>query len=77
MMIELIECSIEAPRRAKITIKEIPSWLSRLFGAREQTRSYVGWCTVWHELPNFRRADALREETLCDVWAELKWEQGI
>lgn len=77
MMIELIECRFESERRAKITVKKIPSRLSRWFGAKEKIARYVGWCTTWHQLPGFKRADTAMEIVLCGFWAKSKWEQNV
>lgn len=77
MKINLLQCQFTAPRRAQITVIEEPSWLSRLFGARETVGQYVGWCTVWRQLPNYTRASSPMERILCDFWEKSKWEQDV
>lgn len=37
--------------------------------------SYRGDCTVWHRVPDGKRADTSTEEMLCDMWtAEWEWK---
>jgi hypothetical protein len=77
MKIKLLHCQFTGPRKAEITTLHEPSCLSRLFGARMAVGRFVGWCTVWHQLPNHTRVSSEMERILFDFWHKSKWEQDV
>lgn len=62
----------------EITLISIPNRISRFFGVKSTTRTFVGECTVWHETTNglFKRAGTMMESFLSDIESEYKHYQN-
>ena len=56
-----------------IALRDVPNFLSRLFGGKEKIKRFRGSCTVWNEMPSFRRAGTLTERMLCNIWEREKY----
>lgn len=37
-----------------------------------KVKKYKGECTVWHELPSFKRCDTPKESLLADLWEYIR-----
>ena len=59
-------CYDSNSRNILLTVVERPGWLGRLFGFESQVHSFLGRCTVWHELPSYRRPGTFMESLLSD-----------
>ena len=67
----------DADRAGDITlvVEDRPGWLGALLGQRPRVRRFYGSCTVWHEMPTFRRCSTWTEAALADIWTRLRYEE--
>jgi hypothetical protein len=70
-----VNIRLETKHDYKITVDYEPTWLGRLFMVSPRQRVFVGNCTVWHELPSFRRANIGWEGYLSETCAKHKYER--
>ena len=71
------EPDVDGQWRIVVTSVYTPGWMGRLFGLTPSRRStaYVGDCTVWYRLPEFRREGTCQEAWLSDIWARERYRR--
>jgi len=57
-----------------VTVMQQPTWVLRLFGAKPKVSKWRGSCTVWHRVPDAKRAPTWLELRLSDVWTRQQWD---
>lgn len=68
-MISVISITLDHSGKSKMVISIRPPWWQRLFGMKTQQHTFVGECTVWHDLATGRRPGTWVEGRL----SELEW----
>jgi hypothetical protein len=83
MRVQSVEYIGQPGGKYKITCLQITlvSLLSHLLfrdvKERHEVRTFVGDCTVWHELPHFRRPGTLTEGMLADALNRAQFEGTV
>lgn len=52
----------------ELTIRMVPGWLGRLFGAKEKEATFIGDGIFWHTTPNYLRAPWGLQKTLSEMF---------
>lgn len=74
MELTLVSYEPERPGVFRLTVEQ-HGLFSTLLGWKPRRRVFLGSCTVWHELPHFRRPGTMVESALADMEARAKFER--
>lgn len=73
-MVEAIKVGYDEERKHYIVhIHYKYNKLQKIFGRKDEIKSYYGDCTVWRDLSTHRRVGTLMEYWLCDILASYKF----
>jgi hypothetical protein len=63
-------------RSTVMRLRTHPGRVARFFGAKPKEVEFIGDCTVWHELPTWKRCGTAREAMLSEFHARIEHEAG-
>lgn len=75
MATRFVRCEFKNRSDAVITVAYVPCRLLRFFGVKPKEIKYVGSGTVWHRLPEFKRAGTFTESSLSDFYERACWQR--
>jgi hypothetical protein len=63
-------------RSTVMRLRTHPGRVARFFGAKPKEVEFIGDCTVWHELPTWKRCGTAREAMLSEFHAMITHKEG-